>query len=185
MVRILCSWTCAFTFRSFLSIFPELIWFIKWVIGYTTVLLLVGLPLILKQFFLVVLLNFQCSLTKMLRSTKTWSLPYRASVGPPLEWRLPINDPFLVLSVSQSLSHSLYALLILPTANLKSGFQSCALRNMHSPPCLYSLKGLAVFTQSQYSCVLSHSDDIHTDEAGLYLHSHPFIMCKLWHCCLQ
>lgn len=47
----------------FLSIFPNLTWFIKWVFGHTPVLLLVSPPWSLNTFFLVVMLNLFPELT--------------------------------------------------------------------------------------------------------------------------
>lgn len=131
----------------FFSMFPELTWFIKWVIGPTPVLLSVSSPLILKHILLVVMLNLFPELTDRNAEMEP-SLP--TSVGPSVEWGLPINDPFLVLSVSQSLSHCLCALLILHCANLKSGFQSCALRNTHVLALLWHW---FISAYSQFSCL--------------------------------
>lgn len=186
----------------FLSIFPDLTWFIKWVFGHTPVLLLVRPPLILKHFFL----SSDAKFISRAHWQKYWKVPTLGALPTEPQWVPPWSDdsplmtPFWCCQTAspQVPLFMLYWYCIVLILNqdfspVPSGahmFELCFgiglfLPTPNSPFCLYCLKGLAGFAQNQYSPVLSHSDDIHIDEAGSYLDARPFVMGKLWHWCLQ
>lgn len=72
----------------FLSIFPDLTWFIKWVFGHTPVLLLVSPPLILKHFFL----SSDAKFISRAHWQKCWKVPTLGALPTEPQWVPPWSD---------------------------------------------------------------------------------------------